>query len=101
MSLDSFFRSDYLYIVDALSKGDVILFSDLDHLVVWSGGTTARVYEVRQCSIIEEVDCFTFGHGLDPVTQAPLLRLAAEEATKIWHDAREAAREELYVDFPF
>ena len=94
-------RDNHLYIVDALSKGDVILFSDLDHLVVWSGGTSARVYEVRQCSIIEEVDCLSFGHGLDRLSQARVLRLAAEEAAKRWVEARDEARAEAYADFPF
>lgn len=92
---------DYIYIADVLRAGDRILFSDLDHLVVWSGGYQANVYVVGGCSVLylAEDDVFSFGHDLPRHSEQ--LFQAAQSATESWLEAREAARAELYADFPF
>lgn len=90
-------RDDYLYLTDALRKGDVILFSDLDNLIVWAEGTTlARVYAISGPAICFETECFSWDYR-----PGQLQRVAAEAATKEWVDARDEAREELYSDFVF
>ncbi len=92
---------DFLYLSDVLRAGDTVLFSDHDHLVVWSGGTIANVYTVEGPSVLRKVDCFSFGHGLDRVSQARALRLAAEAATKSWLKARDEEMAELDAEFHF